>query len=154
MEDIIKIVNDAVTSIIEDLGYELVDVTYEYLHKAMNLTVFIYKPEGITLADCEKVHYAIDAKLDEIDPTKGAPYNLNVSSPGLDRPIKTERDFKRNMGKAVEVRLKKPINKKNIIEGILINFDNNKVGIQNEKNAEIVLIDIEDIKLMTLLIKF
>ena len=96
---------ECIKGIIEDLGYDIIEVDYSKRFGGMHLTVYIDKPEGISLDDCEKVHRAIDGPLDELDPTAGAGYTLNVSSPGLDRPLKNEKDYVRNKGKEVEVSL-------------------------------------------------
>ncbi|HHW89733.1 MAG TPA: ribosome maturation factor RimP [Clostridiales bacterium] len=152
--DITTKVQNAIAKTIEDLGYELVEVTYKYQHKAWQLTVFIHKTEGIALSDCEKVHYAIDGILDELDPTNGAPYNLNVSSLGLDRPMTTDKDYNRNLNKEVEVNLKNPIDKKNVIEGFLKGFDEQSVLVEELKTKKEYKLERDNIKLMTLLIKF
>ena len=77
----------------DELGLEIVEVEYVRKHNGMNLTFFIDKEGGVTIDDCEKLHRAIDEPLDILDPTNGASYILNVSSLGIDRPLKTERDF-------------------------------------------------------------
>ena len=68
--------------------------------------------------------------IDELDPSFGASYTLNVSSPGVDRPFKTERDFLRNLGKDVEVKLYAPLKGKKLIEGELAAFDENSVTLK------------------------
>ena len=83
--------------IAEAVGVEIVDAEWNMREKS--LTVFIDREEGVDLITCEKFHRAIDAPLDELDPTFGEGYTLNCSSPGLDRPFKKPRDFERNMGK-------------------------------------------------------
>ena len=95
----------------------------------MNLTVYIDIPRGVNLDDCETVNNAVNPILDELDPTNGAPYILNVSSPGLDRPFKKQRDFERNYGKEVEVKLYAPLKGKKLYEGVLQTRDNNTVTI-------------------------
>ena len=77
------------------MGIEIVDVET----KGDNLTVFIETENGVDLDTCEKFHNAIMEPIDELDPSYGAAYTLNVSSPGLDRPFVTARDFQRNIGK-------------------------------------------------------
>ena len=77
-------------------------------------------PDGVSLDDCERLHYAIEPIMDELDPTGGKPYVLEVSSPGLDRPLKTQRDFERNYGKEVEVRLYAPLKGVKSYEGVLL----------------------------------
>ncbi|HEY8423979.1 MAG TPA: ribosome maturation factor RimP [Clostridia bacterium] len=154
MEDITTKVYDAIAPTVQSLGYELVQVTYKYEYKAWQLTVYIYKPEGISLNDCERVHYAIDGILDELDPTNGAPYNLNVSSLGLDWPMKTDRDYDRNINKEVEVKLKNPVDKKRVFEGVLKGYDQDTVWVEDLKTKKEYKFERDNIKLMTLLIKF
>ena len=91
---------ELVRPIAEQFGLEVLEVLYEKKYDGMNLTVVIDKDGGVTIEDCEKLHRAIDEPLDNLDPIEGA-YILNVSSPGLDRPLKTERDYKRNVGKKI-----------------------------------------------------
>ena len=91
-----------VQPIAEQFGLEVLEVLYEKKYDGMNLTVVIDKDGGVTIEDCEKLHRAIDEPLDDLDPIEGA-YILNVSSPGLDRPLKTERDYKRNLGKKFQL---------------------------------------------------
>ena len=73
------------------MGIEIVDV--EFSEKDRSLTIFIETPAGVDLDTCEAFHNAIMDPIDEFDPTYDAPYTLNVSSPGLDRPFKTARDY-------------------------------------------------------------
>ena len=93
------------------------------------MTFYIDKNGGITLEDCEIVHKAIDGPLDELNPTCDEKYILNVSSCGLDRPLKTEKDFKRNLGKEVDIKLYKAVNKQKEFTGKLESFDENTVTI-------------------------
>ena len=88
------------------------------------------------LDTCEKFHNAIMDLIDELDPSFGAPYTLNVSSPGLDRPFKTARDFERNLGKEVEVKLYAPLKGKKFLEGVLIAFDEHSVTLDIGGTAE------------------
>ena len=96
--------------IVEREGFELVDV--EYVKEAGNwyLRGYIDKPGGITVNDCEAVSRAFSDKLDENDFIEDS-YIMEISSPGLDRPLKKEKDFARSMGKLVEVRTYRPIDK-------------------------------------------
>ena len=96
-------VQELASSIIEKLGYELVDVEYSSKENGMNLTIFIHKNGGITLNDCQIVARNLDEPLDKLNPTKDEHYYFNVSSVGLDRPLKTEKDFLRNLGNEVEL---------------------------------------------------
>lgn len=100
------------------------------------LTVFIDKTGGVSLDDCEKLHNAIFEPLDELDPTFGAAYTLNVSSLGADRPFKTERDFLSHIGKKVEVKLYAAVKGKKFIEGELISYDGEHIVVKmDEKNT-------------------
>ncbi len=111
------------------MGIEIVDV--EFSDKDRAITIFIETESGVDLDTCEAFHNAIMDPIDEFDPTYDAPYTLNVSSPGLDRPFKTQRDFERNLGKEVEVKLYAPMKGKKYIEGFLAAFDENSVTIQS-----------------------
>ena len=104
---------------------------YKRQDKDRAITIFIETESGVDLDTCEAFHNAIMDPIDEFDPTYDAPYTLNVSSPGLDRPFKTQRDFERNLGKEVEVKLYAPMKGKKYIEGFLAAFDENSVTIQS-----------------------
>ena len=111
MSKILDIINQSVVPVIEKLGYEVVEAEYvKKLDKEMHLVIYIYNDAGVSLDDCEKVNNAIEGLLDELDPTEGKPYTLDISSPGLDRVFKTARDFERNAGKEIEVSLYAPAN--------------------------------------------
>lgn len=116
------------------VGVEIVEVKWDARTKS--LTVFIDAKGGVDLILCEKFHRAIDAPLDELDPTFGAAYTLNCSSPGLDRPFKTERDFLRHIGERVEVHLYAPIDGKKYYEGELLSFDGETVTVATENGEK------------------
>ncbi len=118
-------------NIAEPMGIEIVDV--EWNDKTASLTVFIETPSGVDLDTCEKFHNAIMEPIDGFDPTYDRPYTLNVSSPGLDRPFKTERDFERNLNGDVELKLYAPLKGKKFLEGRLVAFDENTVTINSGK---------------------
>ncbi len=120
-------IKNFLTPMAETMGIEIVDVEYNLRENA--LTVFIETEQGVDLNTCEKFHNAIMEPIDEFDPSYGAPYTLNVSSPGLDRPFKTERDYQRNLGKEVEVKLYAPHKGSKYLEGILLAYDQNTVTL-------------------------
>jgi len=122
---------DFLAPIVDAEGYELVDVTYKKEYGNMTLTAYIWKVGGISLDDCEKVHNAISSPLDELNPTGESAYHLNVSSPGLDRPIVTKRDFERNIGEEIEVVFKTPVQGKKKVDGKLVSI--------NDESDEIIL---------------
>lgn len=115
------------SEIAQSMNIEIVDV--ECNERSGSLTVFIETEEGVDLNTCEKFHNAIMEPIDALDPSLGAPYTLNVSSPGLDRPFKTERDFERNLEKEVEVKLYAPLKGKKFLEGTLEAFDDTTITL-------------------------
>lgn len=151
-KSIIGSVKEIVDSVIEGLQYELVDVEFTKEGSNKFLRIFLDKPEGITLDDCQDMNRAISDKLDKIDPIKGA-YYLEVSSPGLDRPLKNDKDLKRNLNKDVEIKLYESYDGKKIIQGSLIDFNQNQLKIQFEDES-IVDIPRKIIALIKLAIKF
>ncbi len=122
-----------VLPIIEENNFELVDV--EYVREGGNyfLRVYIDKEGGITIDDCEVVSRSLSDLLDEDDFIPDA-YILEVSSPGLGRPLKKEKDFDRNIGKEVEVKLYKQINKQKEYSGILVSYDTDKIELEIDED--------------------
>lgn len=133
MSKITDNVTQSIEPIVTSLGYEIVDVTYEKRFDGYNLTVFIDSKDGISLDDCEKVHVAIDAKLDELDPTNGESYILNVSSPGLDRPIKSNKDLERNVGVVLEASLYSATRKCKNYVGKLVAYNDTAITLETPK---------------------
>lgn len=119
----------------KEQGLEIYEVAIKN-GREPSITVFIDKEGGVDLNACEAFHRAIDEPLDTLDPTFGAPYTLNVSSPGIDRPFKTDRDFARAVGKKAEVKLYAPIRGKKYFEATLVAFDANTVTLATEKGEE------------------
>lgn len=111
----------------KEFGIEIVDV--EFNDKTAALTAYIETENGVDLDTCEKFHNAVMDPIDVLDPTFGAPYTLNISSPGLDRPFKTARDFERNLNKEVELKLFAPMKGKKFLSGVLTAFDDNSVTV-------------------------
>ena len=124
--------------IIEKNQFELVDV--EYVKEGSNwyLRAYIDKEGGITVDDCEMVSRALSDLLDREDFITDA-YILEVSSPGLGRPLKKDKDFSRSIGEEVEVHLFKPLNKKKEYIGLLQAFDKKSVTIQTEDGEELLI---------------
>lgn len=118
--------------IMEEHDFELVDV--EYVKEGSNwyLRAYIDKAGGITIDDCELVSRALSDLLDKEDFIETA-YILEVSSPGLLRPIKKDKDFERNMGKNVEVRCFKMIDKQKEFTGTLLAYDTDSVTIKTSE---------------------
>ena len=134
MSKISEEVEKFILPIVESLGCELVEVEFAKKYNGDNLTVFIDKQGGVKIEDCERVHNAIDAPLDELNPTNDKPYTLNVSSVGLDRPIVSDKDYERNIGETLEVKLFQAINKKKMFVGKLVSFSENEVVLLIDEN--------------------
>lgn len=139
--DIIKLKTDVFNlakPIVENLGYEPVEVNYEEIEGEKYITVVIYSEKGITFEDCKKVSKALDEPLDELDPTNGESYSLNVSSLGLDRELKTKRDFERFLNQEIEIKVGS-----NKVVGTLVEVTDDSIKL-NVKNTHktIKLIDI------------
>ena len=144
-----EVVTGIVFPITEDFGYELVDV--EFIKEGANwyLRVYIDKQGGITIDDCQAVSEKLSDELDRLDPIEQS-YFLEVSSPGLDRPLKSERDFIKYSGERVEVKLFQPINGIKVFEGILeglvdggiiiIDDKGNKLIFEKEKTATVKIV--------------
>jgi ribosome maturation factor RimP len=130
----IEDVHSALQPIADGMEIEIVEVEFNQGREPA-LTVYIDTESGVDLNTCEAFHRAIDPVLDELDPTYGLPYTLNVSSPGLDRPLKTERDFNKCMGKKVEVKLFAPLQGKKFFEAVLVGFDEHCVSIDDNGNV-------------------
>ena len=103
--DLINKLKDNLENDINELGYELVDIEFVSEGKNKFLRFFIYKDGGITIDDCEKTSNFLSERLDELDLIKSF-YYLEVSSPDLSRPLKTDRDLERNKDELLEVKLK------------------------------------------------
>ena len=122
---------------IQDLGYELYDVQYVKEGKDYYLRIFIDRPEGISLEDCEKVSNSVDPILDKEDYIKEQ-YFLEVSSPGIERILKKDKHLQDNIGNLVEIRLFKQVEKQKKMQGILKEFDEQNITIESEgKNIQV-----------------
>ena len=121
--------------LLEEHQFELVDV--EYVKEAGNwyLRAYIDKEGGITVDDCEAVSRRFSDILDEKDYIEDS-YIFEVSSPGLGRPLKKEKDFKRNLGEEVEIRTYRAIDRQKEFVGILKSYDENTVTITYEDETE------------------
>ena len=145
-------IEELVQPIIDTNNFELVDVEYVKEAGEYYLRIFVDKEGGISLNECEVVSRALSERLDVKDPIKDN-YYLEVSSPGLDRPLKKDKDFVRYQGRDVEIKLYKPLNGSKQLEGELI-------GLTEDKNIKVIIDNEEvefnkkDIALIRLAIKF
>ena len=120
---------------IRALGFELVDVEYSAGHGHNVLRVYIDHPQGITVDQCAKVSRQVSAVLDVEDPIPEA-YVLEVSSPGLDRPLVRREDFERYAGETVKVRLLEAVLGRKNFKGTLVGVDGDQVlvDVDNERH--------------------
>lgn len=134
--------------LIEAHQFELVDV--EYVKEGGNwyLRAYIDKPGGITVDDCEVISRALSDLLDEHDFIEES-YILEVSSPGLGRPLRKDRDFERSIGEEVEVRTFRAVNHQKEFTGILRGYDGDKIIIEmeNQETMEFARADIALVRL-------
>ncbi len=140
-------VRELVEPIAEELGYRIWDVTYSKIGADYHLEITIDSDNGINIEDCEKVHRAIDPVLDEHDPIEGF-YYLEVSSPGIERELRTDEHIALSMGVKVEAKLFSPKDGRKSVVGILSSFEDGKLTL-TEGDAAVVLEKSEISKLTT-----
>ena len=122
---------ELILPIVEANGFELVDVEYVREGGSWYLRAYIDKEGGITVDDCEIVSRAFSDRLDENDFIEDA-YILEVSSPGLGRPLKKEKDYRRSMGKELEIRTYRAVDRCREFYGVLTAYDEDSVTIEEE----------------------
>ena len=138
--------------IISELGFELVDVEYVKEVGTWYLRAYIDKPGGITVDDCEAVSRKFSDILDEKDYIADA-YIFEVSSPGLGRPLKKEKDFQRSLGAEVEIKTYRAIDKQKDFTGILKAYDDKTITIEYEDQTEQIF-DKSEIAIVRLALHF
>jgi ribosome maturation factor RimP len=117
--------------IAEEMGFELVDAGVEKEPTGKYLRFYIDKPEGISLDDCEAYHKAVRSLADKVD------YDfMEVSSPGIDRPLKKDRDFERNLGSEIEVKLFKPMDGATLWTGILAGLEDGNILLETPEGVK------------------
>jgi len=137
MAKIEEIIAGITEPIIEENGMELVDIEFVKEGQEWFLRIFIDKGTGITLDDCELISRSVEKILDDQDPINQV-YHLEVSSPGLERPLKKTRDFQRFQGRLIQVKTFAPITGKKKFIGKLANVNDVDISIEVEK--EIIII--------------
>lgn len=130
------------------MGCELVDVEFAGSGPRMTLRVYIDKPGGVTVDDCADVSRQLSAILDVEDPLPGS-YLLEVSSPGLDRPLVTADDFRRYVGETVKVQLHQPLAGRKRFKGRLLEANDERVTVEVDgERFDLVLADVERARLV------
>ena len=139
-------VREAIEPTVTELGYRIWDVTYSKIGADYHLEITIDSDNGINIEDCERVHRAIDPILDEVDPIEGF-YYLEVSSPGVERELRTEEHITLSVGVKVEAKLFAPKDGIKSLTGTLSSFDGGVVKIDCEgKEYEFSRSDISKLK--------
>ena len=136
-KNIAETVEGYISPYFSDTIYELCDV--EFVKEGPNwyLRIFSDKEGGIAIDDCEIISRAVDAILDTKDPIEQA-YILEVSSPGIDRPLKKKADYEKYAGRIVDVKLYKPVDGEKEFQGKLIGLKSDDIAIENDAGKEIV----------------
>ena len=143
---------ELITPILDRMNFELVNVEYVKEGGTWYLRAYIDKEGGITVNDCEAVAREMNEILDREDFVEDS-YVFEVSSPGLGRPLKKEKDYIRSMGKEVEIRTYRAINREKEFYGILSAYDENTVTIKTEDGTEMTF-EKSDIALIRLAFDF
>ena len=131
-------VRELTENVITELGYRLYDVDFLKEPEGYVLTLYIDASEPVTLDDCEKVSRAVEPLLDANDPI-ASPYYLSVSSVGIDRPLKIEEDYARNLNKEIDIKLYAPINKSKQFTGVLVSYDDESLTIRTGKGEVLTI---------------
>lgn len=138
--------------IVEEAGCELVDVEFVKEGGSWFLRVYIDKTGGVTLEDCEKVSQPLNQRIDEQDPIPHA-YYMEVSSPGLERTLKSARDYEKAMGKTVEIKLFKAVDGIKRYEGTLESYDGKQLSVKLD-SGEIKAFQTEQVGKVKTILKF
>ena len=145
------IVSEAAEKAATEREYEVVEVDITNKNPS-RIIITVYHPDGVQIDDCADISRAVGDMIDDKDLFEGK-YTLEVQSPGLDRPIRTKDDYRRNMGKKVEVHLYKKVNDQKEYVGILADYGDDTVAIRTE-DGTIVTFDSKSISLMRQVIEF
>ncbi len=140
-------VREAIEPTVKDLGYDIWDITYQKIGADYHLEITIDSENGINIEDCERVHRAIDPILDECDPIEGF-YYLEVSSPGVERELRTQEHILRSVGvKAAAKLFAAKDGVKNFV-GIIKGFEDGKLTLETQ-SGDVTLLESEISKLTT-----
>lgn len=151
MAKIEEVVSASIQDTVTGLGCEIYDIEYLKEGSGWYLRIYIDKPEGVSIEDCEAVSRSIDPILDELNPIKTA-YTLEVSSPGLERVLKKTEHFEKNLNKLVEVSLFKAVSGNKKVQGILKSADSEKITIEVEN--EMIEFNRQDVSKVNLVYEF
>ncbi len=131
MSSVVQTVTDLVTPIVDEYGFELVEVEFVKEGKSWYLRVFIDKEGGIDIEECALVSEQLSEKLDNVDPDPiPQAYFLEVSSPGAERPLKKEKDYEKALGGYIHISLYQAVQDEKVYEGFLESFDENQLTLK------------------------
>ena len=143
-ESITEIVKKIADPIAKNLNLEIWDIKFVKEGPNRYLRVFIDKPSGVTLDDCEKMSRALDEPLDTHDPVPYS-YCLEVCSPGIDRELSCDYHLSKYINNAIKIKLIRPVGGQKEFEGTLKSFDKNSISIENEETTEILTLERKNI---------
>lgn len=143
---------ELVASAVEPLGYELLGVEYLAQGRHSVLRIYIDSPDGITLDDCERASRQVSAVLDVDDPLKGQ-YTLEMSSPGLDRPLFTAEHFTQFIGHEVKLRLHSPLEGQRRFKALIKGVEGDVIHLTSSETDEDWQISLDNIEKANLLTK-
>jgi ribosome maturation factor RimP len=138
IEELKDRIKEIIEPAINAVGIELYDIEFNKMRSKGLLRVFIEKQGGVTIDDCERISREIEAVLDVEDPIPFS-YVLEVSSPGLDRPLRELEDFKRYSGKTVRVITHEPIDNQTFFIGTIMNAENNEISLLLPKDRQVII---------------
>lgn len=136
-EKLLTEIETIIAPIIESLGYELIEREFTTDFGRFVLRLYIDQPEGITVSDCQRVTRAIDPLLESHDLIKKC-YYLEVSSPGIERPLRKKRDFERYCDNRVKIKTTEEINKRKNFTGKLSAVENNSIIVDADGNSFVI----------------
>jgi len=135
--EIIDRVKELIAKYLDDNGIELVDIIYRREQGGMTLRLLVDTPQGIGIAECEALNNYLSELLDKENVIEEH-HLLEVSSPGLDRPITTDRDFERVMGKYLDITTYEPIDGRRAHEGKLAGMDGEDIVIESDGVSTVI----------------
>ncbi|MEY8291170.1 ribosome maturation factor RimP [Carnobacteriaceae bacterium 52-44] len=153
----VELVGDIVKPIAEEKGFRVVDIEYVKEGKNWFLRIYIDKPGGVDLNDCAMFNELVSEQMDALEPDPiPYAYYLEVSSPGAERPLKTEEDFELAVGRYIHVSLFEPVEKNNVYEGTLkeLTDDNMVLSVKDKNKTKDVELNRTNISKARLAIEF
>lgn len=151
--DVTMAVENLVKPLVESEKMELVDVEYKKEGKAWYLRVFIDKDGDVKVDDCQNISYQIEKLLDVEDIIPHS-YTLEVSSPGIERPLKKLKDYERFREKLAKIYLYSPVNNKKNLVGKIIDVEGDAISIEEKDGKEIIKVNYKDISKANLMFEF